>query len=213
MADILLAECGDGVWLVGGEAHLDDLLANTLPPDVGIGLVACERPADVRALWERHGGDAAGGMPWLVHPAIVARVKRTLQDAAPKTVTPRTVTPGTVTPGTVTPETVVRFSPWSALLDEAALAAIAMAAARMTNEVIGGVTNGITGGAGITLVEYLDPAGPPAIAALSGLRLQLIEDQLAGHGVPRDRIGRDRRDVGEMPGLGQESQRVDILVG
>lgn len=195
MADILLAECGDGVWLVGGEAHLDDLLANTLPPDVSIELVACERPADVRALWAQHGGDAAAGMPWLVHPAIVARVKGTLRHAAPETAISETVIP----------ETVVRFGPWSALLDEAALAVIAAAAAR--------VTIGVTGGVGVTLVEYLDPAGPPAIAALSGLRLQLIEDQLAGHGVPRDRIGRDRRDMSEMPEPGQESQRVDILIG
>jgi hypothetical protein len=176
MADILLAECGDGVWLVGGEAYLDDLLANTLPPDVSIELVTCERPADVRALWAQHGGDAAAGMPWMVHPAIVARVKGTLQDAAP--------------------EAVVRFGPWSALLDEAALAVIATAAAR------------VTGGANITLVEWLDPAVPPAVAALSGLRLQLIEDQFATHGVPRDRISRERRDAGAAP----DSDRVDIVV-
>jgi hypothetical protein len=180
MADILLAECGDGVWLVGGEAHLDDLLANTLPPEVSIELVACDRPADVRALWEQHGGDPAGGMPWLVHPAIVARVKGTLRGASP--------------------DHAVRFSPWSALLDDDAQAVIAAAAAQVTGE------------ATVTLVEYLDPAGPPAIAALSGLRLQLIADQLAGLGVPRERIGRDRRAVGEVPGMAQESQRVDILV-
>ena len=83
MADILLAECEANVWLVGGEAHLDDLLANTLAPDVSIELVTCDSVPDVRALWARHGGDAAAGMPWLVHPAIVARVKAALRGTVP----------------------------------------------------------------------------------------------------------------------------------
>lgn len=182
MANILLAECGDGVWLVGGEAHLDDLLANTLPAGVSIELVACEHSADVRDLWVRHGGDSSGGMPWLVHPAIVARVKGTIRSTSP--------------------DHAVLFGPWSALLDPAALAVIAAAAAQTARDAA----------ATVTLAEYLDPAGPPAIADLSHLRAQLIEDQLAGLGVARDRINRIRRTVSEVPGMRQESQRVDILI-
>jgi hypothetical protein len=183
MADILLAECEANVWLVGGEEHLDDLLANTLAPDVSIELVVCDSVPDIRALWAQHGGDAAAGMPWLVHPAIVDRVKAALR-------------------GTV-PEQAVLFGPWSALLDPAALAVIAAAAAQANRQPE----------AAVTLAEYLDPAGPSALADLSRLRAQLIEDQLAGHGVARERIGRTRRDVSEVPGMAQESQRVDILLG
>ena len=74
MADILLAEFEGRVWLVSGEAHLDDLLANTLSPDVSVELVPCESVAAVRDQWAQHGGDPSAGMPWLVHPNVVARV-------------------------------------------------------------------------------------------------------------------------------------------
>ena len=95
------------------------------------------------------------------------------------------------------------FGPWSVLLDQAALAVIAAAAAQANQQPE----------ATVTLAEYLDPAGPQAIADLSRLRAQLIEDQLAANGVPRERIGRVRRAVSEVPGMAQESQRVDILLG
>ena len=74
MADILLAEFEGRVWLVSGEEHLDDLLANTLSPDVSVELVPCQSVAAVRDQWAQHGGDPSAGMPWLVHPNIVARV-------------------------------------------------------------------------------------------------------------------------------------------
>ncbi len=44
MADITLAEYNGRVWLVGGEVYIDDLLANTLTPNVSIELVRCEVP-------------------------------------------------------------------------------------------------------------------------------------------------------------------------
>ena len=183
MADILLAEFEGRVWLVSGEVHLDDLLANTLSPDVSVELVACESVAAVRDQWARHGGDPSAGMPWLVHPNVVARVMGVTRGASP--------------------DHAVMFGPWSVLLDQAALAVIEAAAAQANRQPE----------ATITLAEYLDPAGPQAIADLSRLRAQLIEDQLAANGVPRERISRVRRAVGEVPGMAQESQRVDILLG
>ncbi|MFZ0017466.1 MAG: hypothetical protein WAL10_09020 [Acetobacteraceae bacterium] len=183
MADILLAEFEGRVWLVSGEVHLDDLLANTLSPDVSVELVPCESVAAVRDQWARHGGDPSAGMPWLVHPNVVARVMGVTRGASP--------------------DHAVMFGPWSVLLDQAALAVIEAAAAQANRQPE----------ATITLAEYLDPAGPQAIADLSRLRAQLIEDQLAAQGVARERISRVRRAVSEVPGMAQESQRVDILLG
>ena len=183
MADILLAEFEGRVWLVSGEELLDDLLANTLSPDVSVELVPCQSVAAVRDQWAQHGGDPSAGMPWLVHPNIVARVIGATRGASP--------------------DHAVTFGPWSVLLDQAALAVIAAAAAQANQRPE----------ATVTLAEYLDPAGPQAIADLSRLRAQLIEDQLAANGVPRERISRVRRTVGEVPGMAQESQRVDILLG
>jgi hypothetical protein len=178
MADIVLAEAEDRVWLVAGEAHLDDLLANTLPPEVSIELVVCEHAAAVRTLWLRSGGDPSSGMPWLVHPAIVARVRAANRPGGPTHA--------------------VLFSPWSALLDPPAQAAIAAAAAAQAGDA-----------AGVTLVDYRDPAGPPALADLSRLRVQLIEAQLMALGLPPDRIRRQQRDATEDA----DTQRVDIVVG
>jgi hypothetical protein len=183
MADILLAEFEGRVWLVSGEAHLDDLLANTLSPEVSVELVPCESVAAVRDLWAQHGGDPSAGMPWLVHPNVVDRVMGTM--------------------GGAPPDHAIMFGPWSALLDPVALAVIEAAATQANRQPE----------ATVTLAEYLDPAGPQAIADLSRLRAQLIEDQLAGQGVARERISRVRRTVSEMPGMAQESQRVDILLG
>jgi hypothetical protein len=184
MADILLAGFEGRVWLVSGEAHLDDLLANTLSPEVSVELVPCESVDGVRDLWAQHGGDPAAGMPWLVHPNVVDRVMGTMGSGA-------------------SPDHAVLFGPWSALLEPAALAVIEAAAAQANRQPE----------ATVTLAEYLDPAGPQAIADLSRLRAQLIEDQLAGQGVARERISRVRRAVTEVPGMAQESQRVDILLG
>ena len=62
------------------------------------------------------------------------------------------------------------------------------------------------------LAEYLDPDGPQAMADLSRLRAQLIEDKLAESGIQRGQISRVLRTVSEIPGMAQESQRVDIIV-
>ncbi len=180
MADVTLAELNGNVWCVGGEAHLDDLLANTLSPDVTIELVPCESKSDVLDLWVQNCGEpSTPGNPWLIHPAIVARIKRNS-----------------------TPDYAVFFTQWSVMPDADALAVIAsaLAWARQNPD------------APVLLAEYLDPAGPPAIEGLSRLRAQIIEDRLVEGGVARERISRIRRDVAEVPGMGQESQRVDIVV-
>ena len=152
-------------------------------PDVSIELVPCERKSDVRDCGCGTGGEPLGGDPWLIHPAIVARIMR--RRAA-------------------SPDYAVFFAQWSAMLDQDALAVIASAArpGRRQNPQ-----------ATLALAEYLDPAGPQAIVDLSRLRAQLIEDKLVEDGVPRERISRIRREVGEVPGMAQESQRVDILLG
>lgn len=180
MADVTLAEHNGNVWCVGGEAYLDDLLANTLAKEVSIELVPCESKTDVFDLWVQNcGKPSTPGNPWLIHPAIVARIKRQS-----------------------TPDYAVFFTQWSAMLDADALTVV--------NSALAWVRENPT--APVVLTEFLDPTAPPAIEGLSHLRAQLIEDRLVEAGVPRERIGRARRDVAEIPGMGQESQRVDIVV-
>lgn len=107
MADIVLAEWNERVWLVGGEQHIDNLLANTLAPEITIEIIACEQKSRVHELWELYCGPQTGfvGDPWLIHPAIVARIRRA---GAPDA---------------------VLFPPWSAALDPDAHAVIDAAAA------------------------------------------------------------------------------------
>jgi hypothetical protein len=77
MADITLAEFNGRVWLVGGEPFIDDLLANTLASDVSIELIPCENKSDVYDLWVQLCGQPQFiGDPWIIHPAIVDRIRR-----------------------------------------------------------------------------------------------------------------------------------------
>jgi hypothetical protein len=181
MADITLAECDGNTWLVGGEQHIDDLLANTLPGDVTIELLPCDSKSDVIALWIQNCGPPPEGViadPWVIHPGIVNRIRR------------------------VSPDYAVFFGQWSALLDGDALSVIHGAA-------LSAVAHPE---APLFLAEYLDPAGPPAIADLQRLRMHLIEERLVGQGVARARLQRLTRSVADVPGMGQESQRVEIIV-
>ncbi|MGH7043244.1 MAG: hypothetical protein ACREFY_14105 [Acetobacteraceae bacterium] len=178
MADITLAEFNGRVWLVGGETHLHDLLGNTLPKDVSTEVVQCEHPSDIRRLWVQHCGEpSSDGMPWQIHPAIVARIHRSTSDYA------------------------IYFGQWSAMLDKDALMSINAAAthAREAPDLP------------VELAQYLDPDGPQAMADLARLRAQLIEDKLAEAGIERPRISRVVRNIGDVPGMGQESQRVDVI--
>ena len=104
MADVTLAECNGGFWLVGGEEYIDDLLANMLAREISIEIVSCESPNDVQALWAQQGGAHEGGMPWAINPLIVARIRRRSPDYA------------------------VFFAQWSAFLDPEALAVVRAAA-------------------------------------------------------------------------------------
>jgi outer membrane protein OmpA-like peptidoglycan-associated protein len=118
------------------------------------------------------------GDPWLIHPAIVARIRRNLST-----------------------NNSVFFAEWSVMLDRDAMTIISSVAAWT-------VANA---DATLELVEFLDPQGPKAIADLSRLRAQLIEDSLVEAGVARERIGRGVRGLDETVGLTKESQRIDIV--
>lgn len=179
MADITLAECNGGVWLVGGEDYIDDLLINSLPPEITIEIVQCASKEEVRALWVQNCGEPkTAAFPWVIHPNIAARIRR------------------------ASPDYSVFFAQWSAFLDDDAQSVIReaahWAAANATLPV--------------QLVTFLDPVGPQAIADLARLRAQLIEDRLIEHGLDRTRVARAQRDVADMGGMAQESQRVDIVV-
>jgi hypothetical protein len=77
MADITLAEWNDRVWLVGGEDHIDDLLANTLDPEITIEIRQCELKSEILDLWHALSVvESPSADPWIIHPAIVARVRR-----------------------------------------------------------------------------------------------------------------------------------------
>jgi hypothetical protein len=105
MADIVLAEFGGQAWLVRGEQHVDDLLANTLPAGISVEIVECGSRAEVDLLWAQNAASpSASGVPWLIHPRIVARARGRLADMR------------------------VLFAQWSAMLDERAHAAIKAAA-------------------------------------------------------------------------------------
>ena len=179
MADITLAEFNGRVWLVGGEQHIDELLANTLAREISIELIPCEQKSEVHALWVQHCGPRTlTGDPWLIHPAIVARIRRSSSGYS------------------------IFFAEWSARLDKDALTVIASVAtwAIQNPQAL------------LQIVEFLDPAGPKAIADLSRLRAQLVEDKLLGSGVPSARITRTARGVSDVAGMAQESQRIDITV-
>jgi hypothetical protein len=106
MADITLAEYNGSVWLVGGVAYLDDLLINALPADITIELVTCERKGDVHAMWRELSGEPAfAGDPWIIHPAIVRRIRGT------------------------PPSFAVMFAAWTVMPDTDGLRVIAQAAA------------------------------------------------------------------------------------
>jgi hypothetical protein len=179
MADITIAEFDGSGWLVGGEEYIDDFLANTLDESVTIECISCASQAAVRALWIQNCGASGHSQdPWLIHPAIIARARRTLPDHA------------------------VFFGQWSAALDTDARAVIRGAAGMAIQNPQQPVV----------LAEYIDPDGPKSIADLSHLRTTLIEEALVAEGVAADRITRIQRAVADVPGMAQESQRVDIVV-
>jgi hypothetical protein len=175
MADIILAEFNGSVWLVGGEDHVDDLLGNTLPNHLTIEFVACESKPEVHALWEELSGTAqASGDPWVIHPGIVARIRRA---GAPDA---------------------VQFAPWSAALEPVALILLDATARYAGGDPL----------ATVLLAAYPDPAGPPMLADIARLRVQLIEQKLVEFGLARDRISHT---IGD-PADPEAGDRIDIVV-
>lgn len=97
MTRIVLAEFAGSVWLVRGDEHFDDLLANVLSKTAAVEFTTCANLDEVRAMWREHGDtENESDEPWLLNPAIVQRIKGR-GDA-------RSVT----------------FTPWSAMLDAGA---------------------------------------------------------------------------------------------
>lgn len=114
MADVTLAESHGQVWLVAGEEHIDDLLANTLPPGITIEIIPCADRTEVWALWQRSEADEENGAnPWIIHPNIVRRIKGSSGQQA------------------------VRFTPWSAMMDSDAQGVLASTADWMAGDPAG----------------------------------------------------------------------------
>ena len=182
MADITIAEFNGNGWLVGGEEHIDGLLANMLEDDVSIEFISCDSLEAIRALWRQNcrPGDSGGDMsnPWLIHPAIITRTRRKAPDHA------------------------VFFAQWSAQIDQHAAAVIRAAA----------VVAAQNPKQPVQIAEYLDDPCPRAVADLSRLRAGLVEDALIAEGVDAERLIRIRRPTTDVPGIAQESQRVDIVI-
>lgn len=179
MADIVLAECRGQAWLVSGEQYIDHLLANTLPPDVSIELVACESKSEVDALWVQHCGPPSQcTAPWLIHPGVANRVRRGQAHHS------------------------VFFAQWSAMIDDDARAVIRSAAgwARENPD------------RALALIRFVGPQSPQAMTDLANLRVSLIEAELVALDVASDRIVRETRDVSTVPGMPEESQRVDVVL-
>ena len=117
MADVTLAEADGQTWLVAGDGHIDGLLANTLPPTTTVELIACATRAEAWAMWEATSPQALeGGMPWLIHPGIVRRLKGSLGDQC------------------------IRFTPWSAMLTDEARTLIASTAGSLAANPAGRLT-------------------------------------------------------------------------
>jgi hypothetical protein len=108
MADIVLAESGGQTWLITGDKFIDDLLAGTLPAHITLEFITCETYADIDRLWSQSGGATAGSeAPWLINPAVVARIRGATEQS-------------------------VVFTQWSAHLDDSARAVIGRFAAFAT---------------------------------------------------------------------------------
>lgn len=179
MADIVLAECRGQAWLVSGEQYIDNLLANTLPPDVSIELVACESKSEVDALWIQHCGPPEPyTAPWLIHPGVANRVRRKEGKHS------------------------VFFAQWSAMLDDDARAVIRSAAGWAHDNP----------DRNVVLVRYIRPGSPQAMLDLANLRASLIEAELVALQIVGERIIRETQDVATVPGMSDESQRVDVVL-
>ena len=63
----------------------------------------------------------------------------------------------------------------------------------------------------VLLVRYVGPQSPQALLDLANLRAGLIEAELVELDIAASRIVRETRDIASVPGMSEESQRVDIV--
>ncbi len=162
IVDVVLAEYLGRTWLVQGEQHIDDLLANTLRRHITIEVVSCESKSAVVDLWRVDAGpDANANEIWLIHPAIADRARGSLQDG--------------------NQDLTVGFAEWSAALDGAAADVIAAAAARAAErpEMM------------LAVIRHVAADGLAILAELGNLRSSLIEARLATLGLEAGRMVRD----------------------
>ncbi len=96
----------------------------------------------------------------------------------------------------------VFFAQWSAMIDEDAKTVIRSAAAWAKQN----------DDRDVLLVRYAGPKSPQAMLDLASLRAGLIEAALVELDVPASRIVRQTRDIASVPGMSEESQRVDIVL-
>lgn len=96
----------------------------------------------------------------------------------------------------------VFFAQWSAMIDDDARTVIRSAAAWALENPERDVV----------LVRYVGPGSPAAMLDLANLRAGLIEAELVALEIGADRISRETRDVASVPGMAEESQRVDIML-
>jgi hypothetical protein len=96
----------------------------------------------------------------------------------------------------------VFFAQWSAMIDDDARRVIRSAAGWAQENP----------DRNIVLIRYVGPNSPSSMLDLANLRAGLIEAELVALDVDPSRISRETRDVASVPGMSQESQRVDIVV-
>ena len=160
MATVTLAESDGQVWVVEGDEHVGALLVNELPDGVTVEIVACGTRAAAFALWRERSAEASdGAQPWLINPIIADRIRRSL--------------------GTL--QRAVAFTPWSAMLDAAAMAELVDAAAWLAANPAGR----------LVLRQFASAEPVPGLADLQRLRGQLALGALHRAGADPARTGED----------------------
>ena len=170
-ADVVLAEADGQVWLVLGDEHIGTVLLGQLPDGVTVEILSVKNRAAVMALWWQLNPIAsADRQPWIINPLLSRRVR------------------GLVEPGRRS----ISFTPWSAMLDDAAHGAIADMAAH---------------GGWLVLRQFRLASPAPGQADLQRLRLQLVRAALELAGIDPAGIA-DRIDLAESA---VDIERLDIL--
>ncbi len=178
MTGITLANCDGQLWVVGGEEHLDDLLFNQLPPGVTVEVVPCAGGPALHALWAALTPDRSGTemAPWALNPAITRRLLGQLGLASG----------------------LLRFPPWSAMLDDVARGEIVAVAAWAARNPQGR----------LVLQQFAATPAVPGMADLQKVRAQLVAAALAEAGVTPDRIGGETTAAAEAA----DSERLRIVM-